>query len=114
MRITEDTTAHPAGTVITDTDEVRTTALGEVRTGPRSVYQAREMYFPATGNTETYLVGPRGSTYTLVPCGNTGAYRAISFNTGAPMTRKGNEVLFLRLGDIIEPTTRHALAASAR
>lgn len=114
MRITEDTTAHPGGTILTDDDDVRTVSLGQVTVGPRSVYQVREMHFKKTGNAETFLVGPRGSTYTLVPYGKDGAFQAISFNTGAALRRHGNEVLFIRLGDMIEPTDRNALAASAR
>lgn len=112
MRITEDTTTYTAGTVITDTDEVRTTSLGQVSTSPRSTYQVREMFFKTTGSTQAHLVGPRGSVYYLHAYGNSGAYRAVSLNTGQVLTRKGNEVLFIRLGDIIEPTTRAALAAS--
>lgn len=114
MRITEDTTAHPAGTVITDDDGVRTISLGQVQTGPRSIYQVREMHFKETGSTQAILVGPRGSVYYLHAYGNTGAFRAVSLNTGQALTRKGNEVLFIRLGDMIEPTDRNALAKSAR
>lgn len=114
MRITEDTTAYPAGTIITDDDAVRTTSLGEVKTGPRSIYQVREMFFKETGNTQAHLIGPRGSVYYLHTYGENGAYRAISLNTGQALTRQGNEVLFIRLGDMIEPTTRNALAESAR
>lgn len=116
MRITaEDTSTYAPGTVITDTDDLTIVARGEVRLSPRSAaYQVREMTFKQTGNTETNLVGPRGSIYILHPYGKTGAYQAISFNTGAAMTRQGNEVLFIRLGDMIEPTSRNALAASAR
>lgn len=114
MRIKEDTTTHPAGTIITDDEDVRTTSLGEVKTGPRSTYQVREMHFKETGSTQAHLIGPRGSIYYLHAYGKTGAYQAVSLNTGQALTRQGNEVLFLRLGDMIEPTTRNALAASAR
>lgn len=114
MRITEDTTAYPAGTVITDDDAVRTTSLGQIQTGPRSTYQVREMYFKETGSTQAHLIGPRGSVYYLHAYGDTGAFRAVSLNTGQALTRKGNEVLFIRLGDMIEPTDRNALAKSAR
>lgn len=114
MRITEDTTAHTAGTVITDDDAVRTTSLGQVKTGPRSTYQVREMFFKETGSTQAHLIGPRGSIYYLHPYGETGAYRAVSLNTGQTLTRQGNEVFFIRLGDMIEPTSRNALAESAR
>lgn len=113
-RITEDATAHPAGTVITDNDAMRTVALGQVTIGPRSTYQVHETHFTATGRTETALIGPRGSVYTLMPYGKDGAFQAVSFNTGAALRRHGNEVLFIRLGDMIEPTTRDALAKSAR
>lgn len=114
MRITDDATAYPAGTTITDNDTYRTISLGQVALGARSVYQVREMHFKQTDRTDTYLVGPRGSTYTLVPYGKDGAFQAFSLNTGAPLRRHGNEVLFIRLGDMIEPTDRNALAASAR
>lgn len=114
MRIKEDTTAHAAGTIIIDDDSVRVTSLGQVVIGPRSVYQVREMHIKQTGRTQAHLVGPRGSVYYLHAYGDTGAYQAISLNTGAALTRHGNEVLFIRLGDMIEPTTHNALAASAR
>lgn len=115
MRIKADTTIHPAGTITYEDEAVRTVALGEVRISERSAaYQVQEMTFKETGRTETSLIGPRGSIYTLHPYGKTGAHQAISFNTGAPLTRHGNEVLFLRLGDIIEATSRAALQASAR
>lgn len=113
-RITEDTTAHPAGTVLTDDNEVRTVSLGQITVGPRSTYQVHEMHFKQTGNSETFLIGPRGSTYTMRAYGKDGAFQAISFNTGQALTRQGNEVLFIRLGDMIEPTSRNALAESAR
>lgn len=115
MRIKADTTIHPAGTVTYEDDAVRTVARGEVRISERSAaYQVQEMTFKETGTTETSLIGPRGSIYTLHPYGDAGAYRAISFNTGAAMTKQGNEVLFIQLGDILEPTSREALLAAKR
>lgn len=112
----DDTNTYAPGTVITDDDGVTIVARGEVRLSERSAaYQVREMTFKKTGRTETNLIGPRGSIYILHPSRQEdGVFRAISLNTGAALTRQGNEVLFIRLGDVIEPTSRNALAASAR
>lgn len=112
-RITADTTAHPEGTVIEDSPECQVKSLGQIRLGERSgTYQVHEYTYKETGAAETVLVGPRGSIYTLVPAGDTGIFRACSFNTGAWLTRQGNEVLFFRIGDVLEATSAAAIYAA--
>lgn len=62
---------------------------------------------PAT----TWLRGPRGAEYTLVPetVENTGRYRVISWASGAPLRVKGNEVRVILLGNMIEVAEAPAL-----
>lgn len=118
MRIkADDTNTYAPGTVITDDDGLTIVARGTVRLSERSAtYQVRETTFKQTGRTETNLIGPRGSIYILHPYSRTedGVFRAISFGSGTVLTRQGNEVLFIRLGDMIEPTSRNAVTESAR
>lgn len=116
MRIkADDTTAHPIGTVLNDHEGSRTVVAEYVQLSKTGApYRIDSVTFTATGRTELQMIGPRASVYLLHQLNAPGVLRPVSLNTGAPLRRKGNEVLLIGLGGVFEPTTPAAVAATAR
>lgn len=101
----------PDGGTMTVTPD-GTTTLGT------STFEVRRLVFEHPGanpRTETHLVGKRGSVYMLRPYlerkGDSGIRQVISFNTGAPLRQKGNEVKAIEIAGVIEQyhAPRHSM-----
>lgn len=115
-RITTPHTTYAApGTILELDDEYRVQSLGSVDLGP-STYQVRRLEMADKERdgvyVETYIVGPRGAIYMLRETTAAGVFQLVSVNSGKPMTRQGNEVLVVSIGNIFEETSRAKLRAA--
>lgn len=65
---------------------------------------AVEIQAYANGDQDVWLIGPRGATYILREFlgADTGVRQVISWKTGNPLRRKGNEIRVVHIGDVIE------------
>lgn len=63
-----------------------------------------------SGNVTTWLYGPRGAAYFLRPYlerkGDTGLRQVISWKSGAPLRKNGNEIRVHQIGDVLEEVGR--------
>lgn len=63
-------------------------------------------YTYTDGHVSIWLTGPRGAKYFLRGFlgEDNGVRQVISWNSGAPLRKRGNEIRVVQLGDVIEVT----------
>lgn len=69
-----------------------------------TTYTVEHQVYATTGGCTTWLTGPRGAVYFLRAYSNdnTGLRQVISFKSGTELRRRGNEVLAVLVGDVVE------------
>lgn len=73
-------------------------------------YRVEAQHYAATGGTTVWLHGPRGAVYFLRGYierkGDSGLRQVISWKSGTPLRRRGNEVRVVEIAGVIEAYVR--------
>lgn len=100
--------------VVRDDEWLRVRAKGTVSLTPNGKpYLLREVLHKQYGRVELTLTGPRGASYQLIEVStDPGYYRCYSNGSGNALRLRGNEVLFIILGDIVEVSDERRMVRS--